>query len=77
MKESTKLWWKAAGVRAVKTVAQIGLILIGSDMLNIVTLDWPYILGCMATGAVVSLLTSVAGIPEVNDGESPIAKHAK
>lgn len=77
MKESTKLWWKAAGVRAIKTAAQIGLILIGSDMLNIVTLDWPYILGCMATGVVVSMLTSVAGIPEANDGESPIAKHAK
>ncbi len=73
-----KQWFKAAGVRALKTAAQIGLILIGSDVLNIVTLDWPYIVGCMATGVVVSMLTSVAGIPEVDDGASPLtAKYAK
>lgn len=73
-----KKWFKAAGVRALKTAAQIGLILIGSDILNIVTLDWPYIIGCMATGIVVSMLTSVAGIPEVDDGASPLgAKHAQ
>ena len=66
MKESTKRWWKAAGIRAIKTAAQFGVVLIGSDMVNIVTLDWPYILGCMASGAVVSLLTSLAGLPEVD-----------
>ena len=69
MKESTKRWWKAAGVRAIKTAAQFGVVLIGSDMVNIVTLDWPYILGCMASGAVVSLLTSLAGLPELEDKE--------
>ncbi len=75
MKESTKRWWKAAGVRAVKTAAQFGVVLIGSDMVNIVTLDWPYILGCMASGAVVSLLTSLAGLPEVDMAEE--ADHAE
>ena len=67
-------FWKAAGIRAIKTAAQFGVVLIGSDMVNIVTLDWPYILGCMASGAVVSLLTSHAGI---DDGASPLGKHAE
>lgn len=75
MKESTKLWWKAAGVRAIKTAAQFGVVLIGSDMVNIVSLDWPYILGCMASGAVVSLLTSLAGLPEVEMAKE--GKHAE
>ena len=70
-------FWKAAGIRAIKTAAQFGVVLIGSDMVNIVTLDWPYILGCMASGAVVSLLTSLAGIPEVDDGASPLGKHVE
>ena len=72
-----KKWFKAALIRALKTAAQIGLILIGSDIINIASLDWPYILGCMAAGVVVSMLTSVAGIPEVDDGASPLARHAK
>ena len=70
-------WLKAAGIRAVKTAAQVGVVLIGTDMFNIVSLDWPYILGCMAGGAVLSMLTSVAGIPEVDGGASPLGKHAE
>ena len=70
-----KQFWKCAGVRALKTAAQFGVVLIGSDMVNIVTLDWPYILGCMASGAVVSILTSLAGIPEVDEGKSPLGMH--
>lgn len=69
-KSNIKQWFKAAGVRAIKTAAQFGVVLVGSDMVNIVTLDWPYIVGCMASGAVVSMLTSVAGLPEVPEEES-------
>ncbi len=75
MSENTKLWWKAAGIRAIKTAAQFGVVLVGSDMVNIVSLDWPYILGCMASGAVVSLLTSLAGLPEVDMQKE--GKHAQ
>lgn len=67
-KATWKAWLKAAGIRAAKTAAQIGVVLIGSDIVSITSLDWPYIVGCMAAGAVLSLLTSVAGIPEA---ESP------
>ena len=57
-------WWKAAGIRAAKTFCQGLVTLIGSDMVNIVDIPWVTILGVSATMAVVSLLTSIAGIPE-------------
>lgn len=72
--EGLKQWGIAAGVRALKTAAQTAVVLIGSDMVNIVTLDWPYIVGCVATAAVLSVLTSVAGVPEVDEGTSPLKK---
>ena len=72
-----KEWAVAAAVRGIKTAAQVGVILVGSDIVNIVTLDWPYIIGCMAGGFVLSMLTSVAGIPEVDGGASVFAQHAK
>lgn len=72
-----KKWFEAAAIRACKTAAQIGIVLIGTEIVNIVSLDWPYVLGCMAAGFVVSMLTSVAGIPEVDGGASPLGKHIK
>lgn len=72
--EGLKKWGIAAGVRAAKTAAQTGVVLIGADIVNIVTLDWSYILGCMAAAAVLSVLTSIAGIPEVEEGTSPLKK---
>ena len=68
-----KAWLKAACIRGVKTAAQVGVLLIGSDIFDIVSLDWPYILGCMAGGFVLSMLTSTAGIPECDAGTSPLA----
>ncbi len=62
----TTQWLKAAGVRAIKTMAQtaVSLITVG----NMITdLDWISILGISATAGVVSMLTSVAGIPEVKE----------
>lgn len=58
-------WAKAAGVRAIKTAAQVGVLLMGTETINITSLNWVEILGCMAGGAVLSLFTSLAGIPEV------------
>lgn len=72
-----KEWLKCASIRALKTAAQVGVLLIGTDVFNIVTLDWLYILGCMAGGFVLSMLTSVAGIPEVEGGASPLGLHSK
>lgn len=66
MSDKTKKWIKAAGVRAVKTMAQtaVSLITVG----NLITeLDWVLIIGISATAGVVSMLTSVAGLPEVEE----------
>lgn len=63
----TKRWWKAALIRAARTFAQGLVTLIGSEAINIVELDWPHMLGMAATMALVSLLTSIGGLPEVTD----------
>ena len=59
-----KKWARAAGIRALKTFAQGLVTLIGSDMVNIVDISWLKILGIAATMALISILTSIAGIPE-------------
>lgn len=76
MMEAIKKWIIAALIRAIKSAAQAGVMLIGADTVSIVTLDWPMILGGMATMAVLSILTSLAGLPEVGEGAS-VAKLAK
>lgn len=62
-------WWKKAGVRAIKTMAQGAITLIGSDKVNIVSLNWGAIIGICATMGLLSILSSVAGIPEVPSKE--------
>ena len=58
-----KKWAKAAAIRAVKTFAQtmIGSIAVGAAVSDVA---WPYVLSVSAVAALLSLLTSVAGIPE-------------
>lgn len=63
----TKKWFIAAGIRALKTFAQGCVTLIGADYINIVDVNWPTILGTAATMAVLSMLTSLAGLPEVKE----------
>ena len=68
-KTNFKTWLKAAGVRAVKTMAQtaVSLITVG----NLITdMDWIAILSISATAGVVSILTSVGGLPEVDESEA-------
>ena len=62
-------WFKAAGIRALKTFAQTCVALIPAAA-TIAAVDWKTIIGTAALSAVVSMLTSVAGIPEVeSEGE--------
>lgn len=58
-------WAKAAGVRAIKTVAQTAVALIGTNAIGITEVDWIGVASGAALAGVVSLLTSLAGIPEV------------
>lgn len=64
MKNYWVRWIKAAGVRAVKTAAQVAVAMIPAAV-TIADVDWKVIAGTAALSAVTSLLTSLAGIPEV------------
>lgn len=66
MKESTKKWIKAAGVRAVKTVAQTAVATIGTSAV-ISDVNWLMVISASVLSGVLSILTSVAGLPEVNE----------
>lgn len=61
-------WWAAAGVRALRTGAQALATLIGTGQVGVTDLDWPQMLSVAATMMVLSLLTSLAGLPEVEGG---------
>ncbi len=65
-------WVKAALVRAIKTAAQTAVALIGTNAIGITGVDWVAVASAAALAAVVSLLTSIAGIPEVREGKSPL-----
>lgn len=59
-----KKWIKAAGVRAIKTMAQAGIATIGSAA-YLGQVDWRLVVSSALLAAILSLLTSTAGIPEV------------
>lgn len=58
-------WIKAAGIRAVKTVCQTAVALIGTNAIGITEVNWVGVASGAALAGVVSLLTSLGGIPEV------------
>lgn len=64
-----KAWWKAAGVRAVKTMAQTAIAAIGASTI-ITETNWVMVGSATAMAGILSLLTSVAGLPEVEGKEA-------
>ena len=64
MSKKAKKWVNAAGIRAVKTMAQSAVALIPAAA-TIGAVDWQVVLGTAALAGVVSLLTSLTGLPEV------------
>lgn len=61
-------WIKAAGVRAIKTVAQTAVATIGTAAV-VGEVDWVMVCSAAALAGVLSLLTSVAGLPELKEAE--------
>lgn len=62
-------WAAAAGIRAIKTAAQTAAALIGTGTVGFTDLDWVQIASVSGVAAILSLLTSVGGIPEVSNGD--------
>lgn len=62
----TKKWLKCAGVRAAKTAAQTAVALIPTAV-SINAVEWTTVVGTAALAGVVSLLTSIAGLPECKE----------
>lgn len=62
-------WIKAAGVRAIKTMAQtaLSMITIGQAVLDV---NWLNVLSVSFVAGILSLLTSIAGLPELDDSQS-------
>ena len=69
MKESTKTWFKAALIRAVKTVAQTLVATIGTSAVAISSVDWLAVGSTSLLSGLLSILTSIKGLPEVTDTE--------
>ena len=59
-------WIKAAGIRAIKTVAQTAVATIGTSAV-LSEVDWRIVLSASVLAGILSLLTSVAGLPEVDE----------
>ena len=62
-----KKWFKAAGIRAIRTFAQAFIAMIPTTAVLLTEINWAMCLSGAALAAILSLLTSVAGLPEVKD----------
>ena len=68
MSEKTKLWLKCAGIRAIKTIAQTAVATIGTSVV-IGEVNWVMVASASGLAGILSILTSIAGLPELKDGE--------
>jgi hypothetical protein len=60
-----KKWFKAAGIRAVKTVAETALAVIGTNAAGITDVDWLGLLSACLLSGIITLLTCIKGLPEI------------
>ena len=68
MKNNVKTWLKAAGIRAIKTVAQTAVATIGTSAV-MGEVNWLVVGSASLLAGILSLLTSIAGLPELKEGE--------
>ena len=60
-------WWRAAGIRAVKTVAEAAIAGIGTAA-AMSEVDWRYVISAAVLAGILSILVSIKGLPEVTEG---------
>lgn len=63
-----KNWWKCAGIRAIKTICQTAIATIGTATV-MEEVNWCMIISASLLAGILSLLTSIAGLPELEKGE--------
>lgn len=68
MKNNFKKWVKCAGIRAIKTVAQSAVATIGTSAV-LDEVNWIVVLSASALAGILSILTSIAGLPEVKEDD--------
>lgn len=71
-----KTWWEAAGIRAIKTVAQTAIATISTAAV-IESVDWQMVVSASLLAGFLSLLTSIKGLPEVNAADKSEAVEEK
>lgn len=64
-----RTWTHAALIRAIKTMAQTAIALIGTNTVGITEIDWMAVGSASLLAGIVSILTSIAGLPEVDSGD--------
>ena len=62
----SKQWWRAAGIRALRTICQTAIASIGTAA-AMSEVNWIYVLSASWLAGILSMLTSLAGLPEVDD----------
>jgi hypothetical protein len=66
MKRINKRWFAAAGVRAIKTIAQTAVATIGTSVV-IADVNWTLVVSASLLAGILSLLNSIAGLPEIEE----------
>lgn len=66
MSNYMKKWWRAAGIRALKTCSQTAIATIGASTI-LSAVEWPVVVSAAVLSGILSLLTSVVGLPEVEN----------
>lgn len=69
----SKVWWEAAAIRALKTTCQTTVAMIGTSTM-IQQIDWKIVLSSAVLAGILSILTSLGGLPEVEGSDAEGAK---
>jgi hypothetical protein len=67
MKETFIKWLKAAGIRTIKTMAEVAVTLIGTNTIGVTDVDWLGVGSAVLLSGIVTILTCVKGLPELKN----------